>query len=323
MIDLALARFLHVERAASGEQLALRLGVSRAAVWKRIEALRAAGLPVVAERGRGYRLSRAFDWLDADAIGAALAPNTRRRLAAIEVLPMVDSTMATIAAAAARGADSGHAVFAEYQRAGRGRQGRQWLSPLASQISFSVLWRFDCGLGALTGLGIAIGVAVADALAALGVEGVALKWPNDVQVDGRKLAGILIEAGGEWSGPCHALIGVGVNWNLGANGSAIDQAWTDVASAGGSSHSRNQAAAALLGALSRALGEFDSHGVGGFVARWQARDALFGQAVAVREGERTWHGVAHGIAVDGRLKVSVDGVERRIAAAEVSVRVLR
>jgi BirA family biotin operon repressor/biotin-[acetyl-CoA-carboxylase] ligase len=322
MSALEVARRLDAGRAVSGEALAASLGISRAAVWKRIEALRGAGLEILADGGRGYRLARPVEWLDADRIRAAMAASSRARLARLDIAGEVDSTMAEIARLAADGAPSGSACLAEHQRAGRGRRGRAWASPLGANLYLSLLWRFGGGLGALAGLNLAIGVAVRDALDAVGVRRAALKWPNDVVVDGRKIAGVLVEAGGQWHGPCHAVIGVGVNWRMPERaGAGIDQPWTDVAREVGEGASRNAGAAALLDALLDTLSEFETAGSATIIERWHAHDALRGRAILVRDADGEWGGVARAVDATGRLLVDRDGGGRvAIAAGEVSVR---
>lgn len=309
---------------ASGSELAARFGVTRAAVWKRIEVLRAAGLPVEAVAGRGYRLAASPDLLDADAIRAVLPAGSRALLAALVVDAEVDSTSSALLRDASAGAASGSVRLAETQTAGRGRRGRAWLSPVAANVYLSVLWRFGGGLSALAGLSIAVGVAAARALQACGAAGVRLKWPNDLVLDGRKLGGILVDAAGEWQGPCHAVVGIGVNVRMPpAVGAGIDQPWTDLAQALAPAEppSRNAVAAALLGELLPALARFEADGLAPFRAGFDALDALAGRAIDVHDGGVPWPARAAGLCEDGRLRVlAADGREHRLAAAEVSVR---
>lgn len=323
MSAIEVARRLDVRTAVSGETLAAELGISRAAVWKRIEALRAAGLGVVAEGGRGYRLEEAVEWLDAGRIHDDLAARPARHPLHVRIHDEVDSTMIEVGRAASEGAPTGTACLAEHQRAGRGRRGRAWLSPLGANLYLSLLWRFGGGLGALAGLNLAIGVALREALAEVGVRRAALKWPNDVVVGGRKLAGVLVEAGGQWHGPCHAVIGVGVNWFMpDAIGAGIDQPWTDVRREAGAAVSRNTGAAAVLDALRTTLEAFGQSGTAPIVERWHAHDALRGRAVLVHEPHATWRGIAHAVDASGCLLVDREGAGRvAVAAGEVSVRV--
>jgi BirA family biotin operon repressor/biotin-[acetyl-CoA-carboxylase] ligase len=322
MSAIEIARRLDVRTAVSGETLAAELGISRAAVWKRIEALRAAGLGVVAEGGRGYRLEEAVEWLDAGRINDDLAARRARHALRVRIHDEVDSTMVEVGRAASEGAPTGTACLAEHQRTGRGRRGRAWVSPLGANLYLSLLWRFGGGLGALAGLNLAIGVALREALAEVGVRGAALKWPNDVVVGRRKLAGVLVEAGGQWHGPCHAVIGVGVNWCMrDAVGAGIDQPWTDVRREAGVPVSRNTGAAAVLDALHTTLEEFAQSGAAAIVERWHAHDALRGRAVLVHEPHATWRGIAHAVDASGCLLVDREGAGRvAVAAGEVSVR---
>lgn len=318
---LTLARALSHDESRSGEALAASAGISRAAVWKKIEALRALGLEVRAERGAGYRLAAPIEWLSADAIADALLPPHRWLAERIVIAGSIATTMTHASALAADGAPSATTVFAEHQSAGRGRRGRAWTSPLGSQVSLSMLWRFERGFGALDALGIVVGVALAEALDASGVARVGLKWPNDLVVDGAKLGGVLIEASGAWDGACVVIVGVGINVRLPRFADAtIDQPWTDLASRM-TPPGRNQLAATLITALADALGG---------IARGDPREGLaarFARIDALRDLEITFerdgHGVtglARGIDASGRLRVERDGAIETLVAGDVRVR---
>jgi BirA family biotin operon repressor/biotin-[acetyl-CoA-carboxylase] ligase len=308
----------------SGSELAARFGVTRAAVWKRIAALREAGLEIEALPGRGYRLAAPLDLLDAAAIEAALPAAARMLLSGLRIDTEIDSTSSALQRAAASGAGSGAVWLAESQTAGRGRRGRAWQSPIAANLYLSVLWRFDEGLAALGGLSIAAGVAVADALQGLGLADVALKWPNDLVVGTRKLGGLLIDAAGDWAGPCHAVIGVGLNVRMpAAIGARIDQPWIDLAGALAphAAPSRSAVAGALLGELLPALARFSRDGLAPFIDGFARHDALRDRPILVHAGEHPWPATALGLAPDGRLRVrDAAGNEHRLAAADVSVR---
>lgn len=303
----------------SGERAARELGVSRAAVWKHIEKLRALGLPIAAQAGQGYRCAGPVQWLDADRMRAALSPAAN--VHALEVHFELDSTSSELARRAADGAQGGIVCFAETQAAGRGRRGRAWHSPLGTNLYFSVLWRFDEGLSAMSGLSLAVGVALAGALRALGAD-VALKWPNDLVARGGKLGGVLVEVGGEWQGPCHAIVGIGINLRMPAGALAIDQPYIDLATLlGDAMPTREACAVALLDSLLPALARFAAHGPGEFLAAWPAFDALTGRDVQVLAGERRLVGTARGIDAQGRLLVALpDGTVEPFGSAEVTVR---
>jgi BirA family biotin operon repressor/biotin-[acetyl-CoA-carboxylase] ligase len=303
----------------SGAELARSLGISRAAVWKQIDRLRALGLQIEARAGAGYRLPHPLQLLDAMRIRRGLDAETLALLARLEVVNETASTSADLLAGVAD-LRSGSCLIAEAQTAGRGQRGRRWQSPFASGFLGSVLWQFDQGLASLGGLSLAMGVAVADALADCGAE-VGLKWPNDIVVDGRKLGGILIDAGGEAHGRCHVVVGLGLNGRLppAAHGE-IDQPATDLAAVLGREVDRNDLAAALLTHVLRSLHTFARQGFGSFRARFIERDALRDQAVEVRIGTAHYQGIAHGVDDNARLCVTIAGVRQCFDVGEVRVR---
>jgi BirA family biotin operon repressor/biotin-[acetyl-CoA-carboxylase] ligase len=302
-----------------GAALARECGLTRAAVWKHIQALREAGIGINADPGRGYALAAPLDLLDAAAIRARLTRAVARRLDALDVEWEIDSTNAALLRRPA--GSRAQVCLAERQSAGRGRRGRHWVSPLAAHLYLSLQRRFDGGIAALAGLSIAAGVAAAEAVRALGYAQVGLKWPNDLVVDGRKLGGILIEFGGEDGGSARAVVGIGINVRMPASAApAIDQPWIDLQSLGESPPSRNELAAALIAALLDALDEFALHGLVPFLPRWRALDALRDREVEVIAGTRRATGIALGIADSGALRVRHADGERDYHSAEVSVR---
>lgn len=306
--------------AASGADLARRLGLSRAAVWKQIQALRAAGLAVTAQAGIGYQLEAPLELLDETALLAELDAGQRARLGALAVHWQLDSTNSALLRDAAEDRRDRLVCLAELQSAGRGRRGRAWHLPLGGGLALSLLKRFDGALAGLAGLSAAVGVMVVRALADCGIDQARLKWPNDVTVDDRKLAGILIELGGDALGPCHAVIGIGINLRL-DRGTAIDQPWTDLASLGdGPVPGRNRLAGRLLARLIDGLDVFAADGLTAFADEYARYDALLGRPVRAigPAGERL--GIAAGLGADGSLRLdSVDGT-LRIDSGEVSIR---
>jgi len=325
MDDRALLQHL-IAGPATGDALASAAGQTRAAVWKRIEALREAGIAIEAKPGRGYALSQPLDLLDAEAIVAALSAPTRARLGALEVAWSIDSTNSELLRRPTP-AQGVAVLLAERQTGGRGRRGRVWASPLAAHLYLSLSRSFGGGLARLGGLSLVAGIAAVEALQGLGYAAVRLKWPNDLVVldgDGlRKLGGLLIEGGGEYAGPARAVIGLGLNVRMPAAAAAsIDQPWSDLSGlAGERAVARDTVAAALLERLLPALDEFDAAGLAPFLDRYAAFDALAGQAVSVHGADATHQGIALGLADDGALRVRLDdGEERRFHAGEVSVR---
>jgi len=309
----------------SGQDLANGLGVSRTAVWKQLKALVAEyGLDLESVRGRGYRIPGGIDLLDAAAVRTALSGRARELLSDMEVLESVDSTNAELARRAAQGAGPGLVCSAERQTAGRGRRGRHWVSPYARNLYLSVLWQFNQGAAALEGLSLAVGVAVARALADCGVRGVRLKWPNDILLDGAKLGGILLEMQGDVAGPCRVVIGVGLNVAMpGEAARAIDQAWTDIATAtGGRAPARNAVLAAVLNELLPLLADFEQGGFARWRDEWQALDAFVDTPVLLHTGADTLAGTARGVDARGALLLETSTGVQPVYGGEISLRAM-
>ena len=309
----------------SGASLGQSLGVSRSAVWKHIRFLQARQVEIHAVRGRGYRLARPLELLSRQAIVQAMDHISAARLARLDVLTEVDSSNRFLLARARHGAVSGDACLAEYQSAGRGRQGRSWVSPFAANIYLSLLWRFPCGAEGLGGLGLAVGVSVLRAIRALGVPDARLKWPNDLVYKDRKLAGLLLEMSSDASGGCHVVIGVGLNVRMPAPASgAIDQPWIDLEQVLGcslaQSLSRNRVAAGLLQQLLHDITHFQSDGLKSFIDDWRHFDNLSDRPVSLSTPAGEIHGIARGIDDHGALRIESDGRIQRYLAGDVSVR---
>ncbi|PPU93856.1 bifunctional biotin--[acetyl-CoA-carboxylase] ligase/biotin operon repressor BirA [Xanthomonas albilineans] len=304
----------------SGDALARSCGLTRAAVWKRIQALRAAGVEIDGRAGEGYGLARPLELLDVQAIRAGLVPAAHEELASLEVAWTLVSSNTTLLArpVPAHGCE---VLLAERQTGGRGRRGRGWASPLAAHLYLSVARGFQGGLGRLGGLSLAAGVAVAEALHAAGFATVGLKWPNDLLADGCKLGGLLVEGGGEFAGPARAVIGLGLNVRMPvASAAAIDQPWTDLTTLAAATVSRNAIAAVVVSHLLPALALFDAQGLAPFLPRYAALDLLAGRAVRIDDGGVAHEGVALGLAEDGALRVAFADGERPLHAGDVSVR---
>jgi BirA family biotin operon repressor/biotin-[acetyl-CoA-carboxylase] ligase len=309
---------------ASGDVLARDAGLGRAAVWKRIEALRAAGVGISARPGIGYALDRPLDFLDAEVLRSAIDPAAREGLALLEVAWSLESTSTELLrrSTPVRGAD---VLLAERQTGGRGRRGRTWASPLAAHLYLSLARSFSGGLGRLGGLSLVAGIAVVEALHAMGHAQAQLKWPNDIVVpEGatlRKLGGLLVEGGGEHAGPVRAVLGLGLNVHMPANFARdIGQPWIDLATLG-ETRSRNAIAANVLSHLLPALEAFDRDGLDPFLPRYAALDALAGRAIDLHLHDGVRHAVSEGLAPDGALRVRLDdGAVRVVHSGEVSVR---
>jgi BirA family biotin operon repressor/biotin-[acetyl-CoA-carboxylase] ligase len=303
----------------SGEDVARALGRSRASLSEALKRAPGLGVEIFSVRGKGYRLAGPIEFLDGAAIARKLAGTGIR----LELVDEVDSTSTRLLELAATGAPSGTCLAAEWQSAGRGRRGRSWVSALGGSLTFSLLWRFERGAGHLAGLSLAVGVAVARALHASGLERVQVKWPNDVVADFRKLAGILVETSGEMQGPSVAVIGVGVNYRLDERAmDLIDQPVADVAGQSSPVPSRSALLAAMLVELSSVLTEFEARGFAATREAWRALHAYQGRKVRVQPArEAAFDAEVTDVAPDGALVVALPGGRSlALSSAEISLR---
>lgn len=289
----------------SGQALGDEYGVSRATVCNLVHRARDMGVNIHAVQGRGYQLEAPVAWLDSEKIRAALGNAASHYH--LRVIDATDSTNSLLMQAAEAGAPDGSVVCAEYQFAGRGRRGRHWHSVLGGSLTFSVLWRFEEGIAALVGLSLAVGVAMARALNQTSRYPVKLKWPNDVLVDYRKLAGILVEIQGDIQGPSFAVVGIGLNVRLpSAQRETIDQAVVDLAEM--QVHiDRNILLATCLRELQAVMDVMRREGFAALRSEWESHHAHAGQAVTlVLPNQHSVAGVARGVDDSGAFLLQTD-----------------
>lgn len=304
----------------SGEVLAQRLGVSRASVFNALEGAADCGIAVQRVRGRGYRLARPWQPLRRDDIVRGLEADAGQF--DIEIVPEVDSTNTLLLQRASLGAPGGSVVAAELQSAGRGRLGRTWHSGLGNALTFSLLWRFDRGLNALSGLSLVVGVAIVRALDKAGAQGVGLKWPNDIVSEQGKLGGVLIEAQGDMLGPSAVVIGVGLNCHLpDALSRNIDQPACGLDELCAQMPERNRLLALLLRELAAVLREFGQGGFTPFRGEWEERHFYRDKAVRLCLADGTAvEGIARGAGDGGELLLETAQGMRSFNSGEVGVR---
>lgn len=303
----------------SGEELGQQLGVSRTAVWKTLQQYDSMGLDIHAVHGRGYRLSEPVELLDADIIKKALRQDVHALLESFDVHMQIDSTNAWLMQ---QPNWHGRVCLAEQQTAGRGRRGRQWVSPFAANIYLSLGWQFSLDSSALAGLSLACGVAVIQALKQFGVSDAGLKWPNDILRNGRKLGGILIEIRAEAGGTSNVVVGLGLNVHMPESVStAIDQPWTDLRDLDGATISRNRLTASLLNELTDVCCACAEGKLSAYLEHWQEHDVHIGKQVTLHlpDGSHC-QGLARGIDTRGALLMEEAGAIRRFSCGEVSLR---
>lgn len=302
------------------DQIAAELRCGEGDVVAYIEELREMGLAIERIAAGGYRSRDKLDLLDRDHILAQLGRKTRRALTDLIVEGLLDSTNGAVQKLAPE-RQHATAVLAEYQRAGRGRRGRKWHSPFGGNLYLSLGWRFDKPLAELACLPLVAALATAEALTQAGLDGHAIKWPNDLVLDGRKLCGCLVEMQGEARGPCRAVLGIGVNVRMPTSSvlTAVDQPWTDLErSLPGCS--RNQLAARLLDVLFAYLPRYENLGFAAFMPLWESHDILRGRTIDLTTANGTLQGVARGIDVNGSLLLETGSGLESLRSGDVSVR---
>ncbi|MBN8761623.1 MAG: biotin--[acetyl-CoA-carboxylase] ligase [Thiobacillus sp.] len=286
----------------SGQALAHEFGLSRASVFNVLTQAEGLGMRIHAVRGRGYRLPDPVDWLDACEIVRHLGEAATAY--EVHVLDSVDSTNRLLMTEAQACLADGHVVVAEHQQAGRGRRGRSWHATPGGGLMFSVLWRFEGGLQAMAGLSLAVGLAVARAVNRHSTHAARLKWPNDILVGHRKLAGILIEIQGDMHGMAYAVAGVGLNIRIrGAQRDRIDQAVIDLDEIG-VRVGRNRLLADCLVEMHRVMKVFRCDGFAALRAEWEALDAYAGKLVRLQfpDGDAV-SGLVEGVDETGALRL--------------------
>lgn len=308
----------------SGEALARQFNVTRATIWKAIQEAETLGIEVFSVRGRGYKLPQAVTLLDATTVTQAIGE--QRHLFDVQIHPQLDSTNTYLMQQAANGAAQATCVVAELQTKGRGRRGRTWQAGLGASLTFSLLWRFQCGAAGLSGLSLTVGVALIRALRELGLTQAQLKWPNDVLVNQDqqyyKLAGILIELQGDMEGPSAAIIGIGINLNLPEQlRQQIDQPVTDVQTALGKPINSSELLGKILKHLGSVLSAFEENGFEPLREEWTQAHAYHQQAVRMLMADgRELPGIVNGVAPDGVLLVQTQQGEQRFSSGEISLR---
>jgi BirA family biotin operon repressor/biotin-[acetyl-CoA-carboxylase] ligase len=303
----------------SGSELGRSLSISRSAVWKHMQRLQELGVEVYSVKGRGYRIPGGLDLMELSRLQQLLPEAVRTRLGQLALSIETDSTNTQALAAMQNGVDTG-LFAAEFQHAGRGRRGRQWISPLGSSLCFSLAWRFNSGAAALEGLSLAVGLALQQALARVGLASVGLKWPNDLLVNDAKLGGILIELSGDAAGECQVAIGVGLNVQLPETvAEQLDQPCIDLTRLGYAG-TRTDLLAGLVSELIEMLERFENSGFAPLRSAWEEANAFRGREVALSSGPRRYEGVCLGVTDQGGLRLQTSAGQEVFHGGEMSVR---
>ncbi len=307
----------------SGESLGAALGgISRTAVWKQLKKLESLRLKLESRKGLGYRIVDGLDLLSEITIRQHLTKDSLEILRQISVNAVIDSTNASALQGIQQGVTHGALYLAEQQTAGRGRRGRTWISPFASNIYLSLVWQFTGGASVLGGLSLAVGVAVCRSLRGLGVSEVGLKWPNDIVINGKKLGGILLEMQGDAVGDCQVVIGIGINVAMGLEASQhIDQPWIDLQSLMAAQlPSRTMIVAAIVNELVSVLQKFQTTSFSPYRQEWMEYDVYKGREVMVQLGDNYIFGTSQGVDDGGALIILTPEGLKSFNGGEVSLR---
>ena len=303
----------------SGEFLAGQLGISRTAIWKLVNKLQEWQIEIYAVRGKGYKIPNGLSLLDQEYLKKRLAGKLKL-FSIVEVLPTLDSTSSYLTREWQKKPNVSRICIAEHQTEGRGRKGRKWISPFGTNLYFSMGLNLPMGLSALGGLSLAVGIALTQTLNELSNQKIELKWPNDLLVNGRKLSGILVEASGETNDTSFLNIGVGINWDMRPEQSAIDQPWINLKSLLNEPLSRNDLLAMILKSIDSGLNKYIEDGFESFYKKWSYCSAFYGKPIVIHTRQGDIQGEELGIDKSGAIKILTEQGEKRFFSGEVSLR---
>ena len=305
----------------SGVQLAEVLGVSRTTISNRIAQWNTQGVVIDSVTGKGYRLHSPIQWLNKEQVWSKISSSVQQHISSFDVLQFVSSTNDVVAKNLAQQHQSGIICITEMQGAGRGRRGREWLSPPAGNFYGSVGWIFNDGFSVIEGLSLAVGVAIIKAMESVGASDLELKWPNDVLHQGKKIAGILIEMTGEVGGACQVVVGVGVNLQLPeVIKQQITQPVTDLYSICGHAVDRQIITAEIISEIISLLSDYDKTGFSKWQNEWLRYDAFKNKPILITGMQDPLHGIARGVDEHGNLLLETEGEMMKVYGGEVSLR---
>uniref|UniRef100_UPI0040472860 bifunctional biotin--[acetyl-CoA-carboxylase] ligase/biotin operon repressor BirA n=1 Tax=Shewanella sp. TaxID=50422 RepID=UPI0040472860 len=277
----------------SGEVIAQSLSLSRAAINQHIDALKDYGVEIYSVKGKGYKLASAISLLNE----TELVNNIENRCFYFDEIHSTNTFMLEHASEL----KSGDVCVAEFQSAGRGRRGRKWLSPYGHHIYASLFWRLNKDISHASGLSLVVGCSIVKTLQDLGVEGLGVKWPNDIYLDHKKLAGILIELRQHSDVKTELIIGFGINMSMSVEqGDLIDQPWSDL-SVMANMPDKTDLLIKLHQQIKRDLVMFEQHGLELFLDRWNQNDLFINREITLLMAPNSVTGTCRGIDKNGAI----------------------
>ena len=314
---------LNHDRFISGQELADIHKVTRATIHNCIQKIDKLGIEIERVRGLGYRLIHPVDFLDKEIIHSHFPAQIQQMCSQLQCLDEIDSTNEFASSIGMPSSNKFYAVLAERQMAGRGRRGREWVSPYAANIYLSIVWPLQRPLHEAGILSPMLALNILKCLNQLGVPNLGLKWPNDIYCNERKLSGLLVECTGGITDTCKLVIGVGVNVAMSrVKHVEIDQQWTDIsANVKDWSYSRNELSAQLITSLVDGVLLFEQHNTSDSVDEWMGWDITLNKHVIIYSEGNERSGIARGIDHNGCLLMETESGVEKISAGDVSLRV--
>ncbi|WP_285163862.1 bifunctional biotin--[acetyl-CoA-carboxylase] ligase/biotin operon repressor BirA [Shewanella goraebulensis] len=296
----------------SGEVIAQKVGLSRTAVNNHIAQLADYGVDVFSVKGKGYKLPKQLPLFDK----TKLIDNIENRCFYFNEIGSTNAFMLQHTDEL----KNGDICIAEFQSAGRGRRGRQWISPYGQHVYASMFWRLSQGMNAAMGLSLVVACSIVSALKEFNVDGLGVKWPNDIYRDNKKLAGILIELSGHSIDECNLVIGFGINMSMSdLHAQLIEQPWSDLTSLN-SMPDKTAMLIAIHKQLKVDLTRFELEGLEPFIPHWQEYDLFYNKEISLLMAPQSVSGVCKGIDKQGAVLVETDGVISPYIGGEISLR---
>lgn len=303
---------LSADQFVSGEWIAQQIGLTRMAVNQHIDALADYGIEIYSVKGKGYKLASAIALVDEQKLINAID----NRCFYFDEINSTNSFML----GHHEELKSGDLCITEYQSAGRGRRGRQWISPYAHHLYASMYWQFDQPPSKAMGLSLVIACAIVKALSQLNVSGLGLKWPNDIYLDGKKLAGILIEMAPTQQDQTKLVIGFGINMNMSlSQGELIDQPWSDLSSLN-AVPDKTDLLICLHEQLKQDILTFDKYGLAPFVSQWAEYDLFANKPIKLIMTPNEIVGLCKGIDEQGAVLIETAQGTKAYIGGEISLR---
>lgn len=306
----------------SGEELGQKFNITRSAVWKIIKQLCTLDIEIISVKAKGYQIPNGLELFNKTFITKNLTKTSKEKIANLEIFESINSTNQYLLDKAKNGGKSGSICLAEHQTAGRGRRGRQWHSPFGSNLYCSLLWHFPRDPAEISGLSLAIAIAIIRTLKKFEIENLQLKWPNDILWQEKKLGGVLLEMIAENHESSKIVIGIGLNLQMPST-AHIDQPWTDLYTIAGKRIAKNLLTATLLNETISVLTQFENEGLSPFLSEWQQHDVSKNREITLLAPTAIKKGIATGISEKGELLFLENNTQQlqKVLSGEVSLRI--